>query len=133
MGYTNYPDNIVHKFYKQASKSGVDVLHVFGYINYIDNLNLSVDATSSAGGFVEGTLSYMGDVSDPSKGKYNLEYYINLTRYISDMGVHSLAIKGMAGLLTPCAATMLVLALREELPDMPLHMTFPRSHCTLRS
>ena len=69
VGYTNYPDNIVHKFYKQASKSGVDVLHVFGYINYIDNLNLSVDATSSAGGFVEGILYYTGYVPEPKRGK----------------------------------------------------------------
>ena len=74
VGYTNYPDNIVHKFYKQASKSGMDVFRVFNYLNYTYNLNLGVDAASSASGFVEGTLSYTGDGSDPNKGKYNLAF-----------------------------------------------------------
>ena len=87
VGYTNYPDNIVHKFYKQASKSGMDVFRVFNYLNYTYNLNLGVDAASSASGFLEGTLYYTGDVSYHNKGKYYIEYYINLTRDIDVMGL----------------------------------------------
>ena len=94
-------------------------------INYINNLKLGVDFADSSGGFMEGTLSYMGYVSDPNKGKYNIEYYIKLTRDLTNMGVHSLDITTMAGLHTPLYSTMLVLVLREELPNMPLHMTFP--------
>ena len=60
MGYTKYPDNVVHKFCKQAYKSGVDVLCAFDYLNYINNLKLGVDATNSDGRFVEGNLSYTG-------------------------------------------------------------------------
>ena len=60
VGLTNYLDNIFHKFYKQASKSGVDVFRIFNSLNYIDNLKLGVDAVSSASEFVEVTLSYMG-------------------------------------------------------------------------
>ena len=69
IGCTNYPYNVVHKFCKQDSKSGVDVLWFFGYLNYIDNLKLGVDTVCSAGGFVEAPLSYTGDVSDHKKGK----------------------------------------------------------------
>ena len=122
VGYTNYPDNVVYKFCEQAQKSGVDVFRVFDSLNYIDNLKLGVDAAGAAGGFVEGAMSYTGDVADASKGKYNLEYYLDLASKLVDMGVHSLAIKDMAGLLTPRATTLLVSALREEHPDIPIHV-----------
>jgi pyruvate carboxylase len=122
VGYTNYADNVVYKFCEQAHKSGIDIFRVFDSVNYVDNLKLGVDAAGAAGGFVEGAMSYTGDVSDPSKGKYTLDYYLDLARQLVDMGVHSLAIKDMAGLLTPKAATMLVGALRREHPDMPIHV-----------
>jgi pyruvate carboxylase len=67
-------------------------------------------------------MSYTGDVADPNKGKYNLDYYLKLARDLVDMGVHSLAIKDMAGLLTPRATKMLVSALRAEHPDVPIHV-----------
>ena len=122
VGYTNYPDNVVHKFCKQAHESGIDIFRVFDSLNYLENIKLGVDAAGSAGGFVEGTMSYTGDVADPTKGKYNLEYYVKLARDLADMGVHSIAIKDMAGLLTPRASTMLVSAIRAELPDMVIHV-----------
>ena len=93
VGYTNYADNVVYKFCDQARKSGIDVFRVFDSLNYLENLKLGVDAAGKAGGFVEGTMSYTGDVADPSKGKYNLEYYMKLARELVDMGSHSLAIK----------------------------------------
>ena len=122
VGYTNYPDNVVYKFCKQAHESGVDIFRVFDSLNYLDNLKLGVDAAGAAGGFVEGAMSYTGDVADPTKGKYNLDYYLELARNLVDMGVHSLAIKDMAGLLTPRASTMLISALREAHPDIPIHV-----------
>lgn len=122
VGYTNYPDNVVYKFCEQAQKSGVDIFRVFDSLNYLDNLKLGVDAAGAAGGFVEGTMSYTGDVADSSKGKYTMDYYLKLASDLVDMGVHSLAIKDMAGLLTPRAATMLVSALRKEHPDIPIHV-----------
>lgn len=122
VGYTNYPDNVVYKFCDQAHKSGIDIFRVFDSLNYIDNLKLGVDAAGSTGGFVEGTMSYTGDISDSSKEKYTLEYYLKLAEQLVDMGVHSLAIKDMAGLLTPLASTKLISALREEHPDIPIHV-----------
>merc|ERR1719331_1302356 len=108
VGYTNYPDNVVHRFCDQAHSSGVDIFRVFDSLNYLDNLKLGVDAAGAAGGFVEGTMCYTGDVADPSRTKYDIEYYLKLARELDQMGVHSIAIKDMAGLLTPRAARMLV-------------------------
>eukprot|EP00569_Conticribra_weissflogii_P007189 CAMPEP_0171351004 /NCGR_PEP_ID=MMETSP0878-20121228/37862_1 /TAXON_ID=67004 /ORGANISM="Thalassiosira weissflogii, Strain CCMP1336" /LENGTH=1237 /DNA_ID=CAMNT_0011856113 /DNA_START=103 /DNA_END=3816 /DNA_ORIENTATION=- len=122
VGYTNYPDNVVHKFCKQAQASGIDIFRVFDSLNYLENLQLGVDAAGEAGGFVEGTMSYTGNVADPTKGKYNLEYYVKLADELVAMGVHSLAIKDMAGLLTPAATKMLVGAIREQHPNVPIHV-----------
>ena len=122
VGYTNYADNVVYRFCKQAKESGVDIFRVFDALNYVDNLKLGVDAAGAAGGFVEGAMSYTGDVTDPSRGRYTLEYYLDLARELVDMGVHSLAIKDMAGLLTPQSATLLVGALRAQHPDVPIHV-----------
>jgi len=122
VGYTNYPDNVVYKFCEQAKKSGIDIFRVFDSLNYLDNLKLGVDAALAAGAFVEGAISYTGDVANPAKTKYNLEYYVNLARELQAMGVHSLAIKDMAGLLTPRSASLLVSAIRKECPELPIHV-----------
>jgi pyruvate carboxylase len=122
VGYKNYPDNVVYAFCKQAKESGIDIFRVFDSLNYLPNLQLGVDAAKAAGAFVEGTISYTGDVSDPNKTKYDLDYYLQLAKDLNDMGVHSLCIKDMAGLLTPQASTMLISAIRAELPDIPIHV-----------
>jgi len=122
VGYTNYPDNVVYKFCEQAHASGVDIFRVFDSLNYLDNLKLGVDAGLASGGFVEGAISYTGDVADPSKTKYDIDYYLKLADELVGMGVHSLAIKDMAGLLTPRASELLIGAIRKEHPDMPIHV-----------
>ncbi|KAL3789965.1 hypothetical protein ACHAWO_002019 [Cyclotella atomus] len=122
VGYTTYPDNVVYKFCQQAKDSGIDIFRVFDSLNYVENLKLGVEAAGAAGGFVEGTMSYTGNIADPSKGKYNLEYYQKLADDLVGMGVHSLAVKDMAGLLTPAATKLLVGALREQHPDVPIHV-----------
>lgn len=93
VGYTNYPDNVVQRFCKQAKDSGVDIFRVFDSLNYLDNLKLGVDAAGAAGGVVEGAMSYTGDVADPSKGKYSLDYYLQLARDLKDMGSEYCEIK----------------------------------------
>ena len=60
---------MVYKFCEEAQRSGVDIFRVFDSLNYLDNLKLGVDAAGAAGGFVEGAMSYTGDVADPSKSK----------------------------------------------------------------
>jgi pyruvate carboxylase len=122
VGYTNYPDNVVKRFCKEAASSGVDIFRVFDSLNYIENMKLGVEAVGEAGGFIEAAICYTGDVAAPGDGLYNLEYYLDYARKLDELGVHSIAIKDMAGLLTPRGATILVGALRKELPNMPIHM-----------
>ena len=100
----------------------MEVFCVFAYINYIDSLKLGIDAVGRAGEFVYGTLSDTSNESDPNKGKCDLEYFINLARDLSDMGVHYLDVKDMAGFLNPCATTILVSALREDIPNVALNI-----------
>jgi len=122
VGYTSYADNVVNAFVAEARTAGVDVFRVFDSLNYVDNLKFGIDSVRAADGVVEGTICYTGDVSDPSKTKYSLEYYVDLTEQLVDHGIDVLAIKDMAGLLKPRAATMLVEALRAKFPDLPIHV-----------
>lgn len=122
VGYTSYADNVVNAFVKEARIAGVDIFRVFDSLNYIDNLKFGIDSVHRGGGVAEGTICYTGDVSDPSKKKYDLEYYLNLAQQLVEHGIHTLAIKDMAGLLKPRAATMLIGALRKQFPDMPIHV-----------
>lgn len=123
VGYTVYPDNVVYEFCKQAYKSGNDIFRVFDSLNYVDNMELGIKAAAASGGFVEAAICYTGDVtsSDPSN-KYNLKYYLDFATQLVDLGAHALAIKDMAGLLTPRAATLLVSELRSAFPDVPIHL-----------
>lgn len=118
----SYPDNVVYKFCQLAKDAGMDVFRVFDSLNYMDNLRLGIDAVGAAGGVVEASICYSGDLTDPSRSKYTLDYYLELARQLKEQGVHVLAIKDMAGLLKPDAATMLISALRQEMPDMPIHV-----------
>lgn len=122
VGYTNYPDNIVYKFCDEAVKSGMDIFRIFDSLNYLPNIVVGMEAVGKAGGVIEAAISYTGDVSDPSKTKYNLDYYINLANELVKAGTHVLAIKDMAGILKPKAATKLIGELRDRFPDMPIHV-----------
>jgi pyruvate carboxylase len=108
VGYTSYADNVVNAFVQEARRAGIDVFRVFDSLNYIDNLKFGIDSVRSANGVVEATICYTGDVSNPSKTKYSLDYYVDLTEQLVEHGMDVLAIKDMAGLLKPRAATMLV-------------------------
>lgn len=83
---------------------------------------MGVDAVGEAGGIIEGAVCYTGDISDPKRGKYNLEYYLDFVRKLTDLGIHVLAIKDMAGLLKPASAEMLVSAIRAEHFHLPIHV-----------
>lgn len=122
VGYTSYPDNVVMRFAKMAKDLGVDVFRIFDSLNYVENLKLGVDAVGEAGGVIEAAICYTGDITDPSKKKYSLQYYVDLTGELVKLGIHVLAIKDMAGLLKPRAATMLVSTLRRAFPDLPIHV-----------
>jgi len=123
VGYTSYPDNAIYEFSKKAVENGLDIFRVFDSLNNLDSLALGIDAAKKAGGVAEGTICYTGDVANPKKHpKYTLEYYINLTDELVKIGIHVLGIKDMAGLLKPVAAKMLIGAIRQKYPDLPIHV-----------
>jgi pyruvate carboxylase len=122
VGYTNYADNVVYKFCELAVKSGMDIFRIFDSLNYVPNIIVGMDAAGKAGGVIEGSMSYTGDVSNPEKKKYSLKYYMDLADQLVKGGTHILGIKDMAGLLKPQAARLLVGSLREKYPDMPIHV-----------
>ncbi|KAH8027876.1 hypothetical protein HPB51_011106 [Rhipicephalus microplus] len=122
VGYTSYPDNVVYKFCQLAKDCGMDIFRVFDSLNYLPNLILGMDAAGKAGAVVEAAISYTGDVSNPERTKYNLDYYLKLSDELVKAGTHVLCIKDMAGLLKPQAARILITALRDRHPDVPIHI-----------
>lgn len=122
VGYTSYPDNVVFEFCKLAKEKGMDVFRVFDSLNYLPNLVVGMEAARKAGGIVEAAIAYTGDVSNPNKTKYDLNYYLELSDQVIDAGAHILCIKDMAGLLKPRAAKILIGALRERHPEIPIHL-----------
>ncbi len=120
VGYTNYPDNVVRRFAHQAAEAGVDVFRVFDSLNWVENMHVAIDAVRETGKICETAICYTGDLLDPSRATYDLDYYIRMARRLEDAGAHIIAIKDMAGLLKPAAARLLFPALRAEV-DLPLH------------
>jgi pyruvate carboxylase len=76
-----------------AKKKGMDVFRVFDSLNYIENMKLGIDAVGAAGGIIEAAMCYSGDLMDPAKRKYTLEYYLNFARQLVERGCHVLCIK----------------------------------------
>ncbi|XP_043232685.1 pyruvate carboxylase, mitochondrial-like isoform X2 [Amphibalanus amphitrite] len=122
VGYTSYPDNVVKEFCNLSVQAGMDIFRVFDSLNYIPNLLLGVEAAGTAGGVVEAAICYSGDISDPSRTKYTLPYYLDIAEELVKAGAHVLSIKDMAGLLRPQAASTLIAALRAKYPQIPIHV-----------
>ena len=120
VGYTNYPDNAVHAFVAEAASSGIDIFRVFDANNGIENLTLAIEAVRGTKSLCEAAICYTGDITDPTKTKYDLKYYVSLAKELAKRGAHILAIKDMAGLCKPLAARDLVKAIRDSV-DQPLH------------
>ncbi|KAK7184882.1 pyruvate carboxylase [Paraphaeosphaeria sporulosa] len=121
VAYSSLPDNAIYHFCEQAKKNGMDIFRVFDALNDVEQLEVGIKAVLKAGGVAEGTVCYSGDMLNPKK-KYNLEYYLGVVDKIVGMGAHILGIKDMAGVLKPRAATLLVGAIREKYPDLPIHV-----------
>ncbi|SKA19621.1 pyruvate carboxylase [Trichlorobacter thiogenes] len=121
VGYTNYPDNVVQKFVIEAANSGVDIFRVFDSLNWTTGMQVAMEAVRKSGKICEAAICYTGDITDPKRDKYPLEYYVNMAKELEKMGAHILAIKDMAGLLKPLAAYKLVKALKENI-GIPVHL-----------
>jgi pyruvate carboxylase len=121
VGYTNYPDNVVRLFVREAVQAGMDIFRVFDALNWQQNMRVAMEAVIEEGGICEASICYTGDLQNPRRTKYDLNYYVDLAKQLEKMGAHLLAIKDMAGLLKPKAAVKLIRALREEI-GIPIHL-----------
>ncbi len=122
VGYTAYPDNLIEKFVEKSWETGVDVFRIFDSLNWMKSLAPCIDhVRKHTKGLAEGSICYTGDILDPSKTKYDLDYYIRLAKDIENAGAHILGVKDMAGLLKPYAAYELISALKTEI-SIPIHL-----------
>jgi len=115
LGYRHYADDVVEKFVERAAVNGVDVFRVFDAMNDPRNLETALRAVKQQGKHAQGTISYT------TSPVHTLEMWIDLAKQIEDMGADSVAIKDMAGILTPYTAYELVSRLKASL-SIPIHM-----------
>ncbi|AMX84161.1 pyruvate carboxylase [Geobacillus subterraneus] len=121
VGYKNYPDNVIREFVNKSAQAGIDVFRIFDSLNWVKGMTVAIDAVRQSGKIAEAAICYTGDILDPSRPKYNLDYYKTLAKELEQAGAHILAIKDMAGLLKPQAAHVLISALKETV-DIPIHL-----------
>ena len=114
VGYTNYPDNVVRGFVARAAASGIDLFRIFDPLNSVENMRVAIDAVLDTGRICEAAICYTGDLHDPDRARYGLDYYLRMARELRDAGTHVLGIKDMGGLVKPTAAHALVRALKDE-------------------
>ncbi|MFG1488032.1 sodium-extruding oxaloacetate decarboxylase subunit alpha [Oceanospirillum sp. HFRX-1_2] len=108
LGYRHYADDVVDKFVERAATNGVDVFRVFDAMNDPRNLKRALEAVKNVGKHAQGTLSYT------TSPVHNLDAWLSLAKEIEDMGADSIAIKDMAGIMTPYDAYELVSRLKSE-------------------
>jgi pyruvate carboxylase len=122
VGYKAYPDNLVERFIAEAGSKGIDVFRIFDSLNWLEGMKVSIKAVKEqTNSLAEVCVCYTGDIHNPNEKKYTMDYYVDLARRIEDEGAHILAIKDMAGLLKPYAATELIGTLKEKV-NLPIHL-----------
>ncbi|PTO36083.1 pyruvate carboxylase [Enterococcus mundtii] len=121
VGYSNYPDNVIAEFIKEAAAQGIDVFRIFDSLNWVPQMEKSIQAVRDTGKIAEATICYTGDINDPSRAKYNVQYYKDMAKELEQLGAHLIAIKDMAGLLKPQAAYRLISELKAT-TDLPIHL-----------
>ena len=121
VGYTNYPDNLIRAFIREAAKTGIDVFRIFDSLNWIPGMEIAMDEVLKTGKICEATMCYTGDILDPKRDKYTLDYYVKMAKELERRGAHILCIKDMSGLLKPFAAKKLVSTLKQEV-GLPIHL-----------
>jgi len=121
LGYKHYPDDIVDRFVALACENGMDIFRVFDALNDPRNLEQAIKSVKKYGGHAQGTISYT------TSPVHTIPAYVALAKEQVAMGIDSLCIKDMAGILTPGAARDLVGALVKALPDLPIQV---HSHMT---
>ena len=120
LGYKHYPDDIVRRFVRASVKNGIDIIRIFDALNDVNNLKVAIEETLKAGAMASGTISYT------TSPVHTNAKYVEMVKELKNMGVASICIKDMAGILTPKAAYDLVSAIKDAV-DLPVVM---HTHCT---
>lgn len=121
VGYKNYPDNVIKEFLQKSAANGVDVFRIFDSLNWVAQMEKSIQYVRDTGKIAEGTMCYTGDILNPDESKYTLDYYLKLAQQLVDAGANMIGIKDMAGLLKPKAAYELIGELKSRV-DVPIHL-----------
>jgi len=122
VGYSAYPDNLIAAFVEKSWETGVDLFRIFDSLNWMENIAPCIEMVRKrTGGIAEGTLCYTGDILNPQRTKYDLNYYLRMAKDLENAGAHMLGIKDMSGLLKPYAAAELVAALKDTV-KIPIHL-----------
>ena len=120
LGYKHYPDDVVRKFVELSVKNGIDIIRIFDALNDVRNIRVAVEETIKHGAHASGAISYT------TSPVHNLESYVKLAKEMENMGVASVCIKDMAGVMSPKEAYDLVKALKENI-KVPVVV---HTHCT---
>lgn len=120
LGYRHYSDDVVQTFVKQSATNGIDVFRIFDALNDTRNLRLSIEAVKKENKHAQAAISYT------TSPVHSVDTFVEMARELEQMGADSIAIKDMAGLLTPSATENLVKALVAEI-NLPVHL---HSHAT---
>lgn len=115
LGYKNYPDDIVEKFVELSVKNGIDIIRIFDALNDLRNIETSLKATKKAGAEAQVAICYT------TSEVHTIEYFTDLAAKIQEMGADSIAIKDMAGILTPPVSRDLVMSMRKVI-DIPIEL-----------
>lgn len=120
LGYKHYPNDVVRKFVAKSVENGIDIIRIFDALNDVKNLEVAVDQTLKSGAHASGTICYT------LSPVHNTKAYIKLAKDLQSMGVQSICIKDMAGIISPKEAYELIGALKDSV-DLPIIL---HTHCT---
>jgi len=120
LGYRHYSDDVIETFVKKAADNGMDVFRIFDALNDIRNMTTSIKAVKAAGKHAQGTISYT------TSPVHSIQGFVKDAKKLQELGCDSIAIKDMAGLLTPLITAELVQELNKEI-EIPIQL---HSHAT---
>ena len=120
LGYKHYPDDVVRKFVEYSVKNGIDIIRIFDALNDTDNLKVAVEETIKQGAMASGTISYT------TSPVHTTAKFVEMVKELKQMGVSSICIKDMAGIMTPQSAYDLVSGIKDAV-DLPVVL---HTHCT---
>ena len=121
LGYKHYPDDVVRKFVEYSVKNGIDIIRIFDALNDVRNLEVAIDEANKQGAHASGTICFT------TSPVHTLEKNVQMVKDLKSMGVKSICIKDMAGIMGPKDAYDLVSAIKDAVPELPLVI---HTHCT---